>query len=296
MKYKYDSRKNRASQMKRKQEFFSVSHFAMPLSTVNCQLSTVNWIHTFSAKEKDTETGYSYFGSRYYNSDLSIWLSVDPMSDKYPSLSPYAYCANNPIRIIDPSGDSCAVLLAGNALKGAGHMAILIQNKDNKNRWELYSKNGDDNGNLKTAFGQERGTPDDQPCIDRENGGVKSWESVQEFLNDSQYNTVNHDGEGGIYYTDAYVLPTTQEQDDIIREGMNEKLNENYNFFTNNCSQAVTYSLRKARVNMISPAVGDPMNFSGHGPISVGRGTIPLITFEKIQLLNPGNKTYYPKR
>ena len=60
--------------------------------------------YTFSAKEKDTETGYSYFGSRYYNSDLSIWLSVDPMSDKYPSLSPYVYCADNPVKLVDPNG------------------------------------------------------------------------------------------------------------------------------------------------------------------------------------------------
>ena len=60
---------------------------------------------TFSAKEKDAETGFSYFGSRYYNSDLSIWLSVDPMSDKYPSLSPYVYCANNPIKLVDPNGE-----------------------------------------------------------------------------------------------------------------------------------------------------------------------------------------------
>ena len=59
---------------------------------------------TFSAKEKDSETGFSYFGSRYYNSDLSIWLSVDPMSDKYPSTSPYAYCRNNPIILVDPNG------------------------------------------------------------------------------------------------------------------------------------------------------------------------------------------------
>ena len=62
-------------------------------------------MYTFSAKEKDTETGYSYFGSRYYNSDLSIWLSVDPMSDKYPSLSPYVYCADNPIKLVDPNGE-----------------------------------------------------------------------------------------------------------------------------------------------------------------------------------------------
>ena len=87
--------------------------------------------HTFSAKEKDTETGLSVtslrsvsssslsqaqtsltwrslirrFGSRYYSSDPSIWLSVDPMSDKYPSFSPYVYCANNPVKLVDPNGE-----------------------------------------------------------------------------------------------------------------------------------------------------------------------------------------------
>ena len=61
--------------------------------------------YTFSAKEKDAETGYSYFGSRYYNSDLSIWLSVDPMADKYPSMSSYVYCADNPIKLVDPNGE-----------------------------------------------------------------------------------------------------------------------------------------------------------------------------------------------
>jgi RHS repeat-associated protein len=62
--------------------------------------------YTFSAKERDSETGLSYFGARYYSSDLSIWLSVDPMSDKYPSLSPYVYCANNPVKLVDPNGDT----------------------------------------------------------------------------------------------------------------------------------------------------------------------------------------------
>ena len=60
---------------------------------------------TFSAKERDPETGLSYFGSRYYSSDLSIWLSVDPQSDKYASLSPYVYCADNPVKLVDPNGE-----------------------------------------------------------------------------------------------------------------------------------------------------------------------------------------------
>ena len=60
---------------------------------------------TFSAKERDVETGLSYFGSRYYSSDLGIWLSVDPQAAKYPGLSPFTYCANNPIKLVDPNGE-----------------------------------------------------------------------------------------------------------------------------------------------------------------------------------------------
>ena len=37
----------------------------------------------FTTTELDNETSYTYFGARYYDADLSIWLSVDPMSDKY---------------------------------------------------------------------------------------------------------------------------------------------------------------------------------------------------------------------
>jgi RHS repeat-associated protein len=38
-------------------------------------------------------TEYKTHNARYYDSDVSIWLSIDPLSDKYPSLSPYMYCA-----------------------------------------------------------------------------------------------------------------------------------------------------------------------------------------------------------
>jgi len=65
-----------------------------------------NWgtNYKFNGKELDEETGFYYYGARYYNPDISIWLSIDPLSDKYPSLSPYNYCANNPIKYVDPDG------------------------------------------------------------------------------------------------------------------------------------------------------------------------------------------------
>ncbi len=149
MELEYASRKNCASQMKRKQAFFSAAHFAIPLPPVHCPLSTVPCIHTFSAKEKDSETGLSYFGSRYYSSDLSIWLSVDPMSDKYPSLSPYVYCANNPIKLVDPNGEDWEVNESGYVRQ--------VGDKDNNT---LYAVKG----TLEFSFG-ERKTKEDGTFI-----------------------------------------------------------------------------------------------------------------------------------
>jgi RHS repeat-associated protein len=60
---------------------------------------------SFTGKEKDEETGYGYFGARYMDHKLTtMWLSVDPMMDKYPNISPYNYCMWNPIRVIGPDG------------------------------------------------------------------------------------------------------------------------------------------------------------------------------------------------
>ena len=104
--------------------------------TAHYSLLTANSSYTFSAKEKDTETGLSYFGSRYYSSDLSVWLSVDPMAHKYPSLSPYTYCADNPVKLVDPNGEYLEV--ADNddthndllSIVGKTHRDRVIFNKD----------------------------------------------------------------------------------------------------------------------------------------------------------------------
>jgi RHS repeat-associated protein len=59
----------------------------------NQQASAYNERFKFTGKERDEETGYDYFGARNYTSAASIWLSVDPLADKYPGISPYAYCS-----------------------------------------------------------------------------------------------------------------------------------------------------------------------------------------------------------
>lgn len=71
-----------------------------------------NW-YRFNAKELDKETNLYYYGARYYNPSLSIWYGVDPLADKYPSLSPYVYTTNNPINYIDLNGQDFILAIFG---------------------------------------------------------------------------------------------------------------------------------------------------------------------------------------
>jgi uncharacterized protein (TIGR02594 family) len=68
--------------------------------------NTWNTPYLFNAKELDEETGLYYYGARYYDPRISLWLSNDPLQDKYPNISAYAYCLNNPIIRIDPDGNA----------------------------------------------------------------------------------------------------------------------------------------------------------------------------------------------
>lgn len=71
---------------------------------VNQRANSYDERFKFTGKERDTETGYDYFGARYYLSLLGIWLSPDPLLDEYPEISSYAYCKWNPMRYVDPNG------------------------------------------------------------------------------------------------------------------------------------------------------------------------------------------------
>ena len=86
---------------------------------------------TFTGKEKDSETGFYYFGARYYDPSLSgLFLSVDPMADKYPSISPYAYCAWNPVKLVDPDGKDWYDLYSDGRLVRNDEKSIKYQDRD----------------------------------------------------------------------------------------------------------------------------------------------------------------------
>ena len=58
----------------------------------------------YNGKEFDEETGNYYYGARYYDPRLSIFISVDPLAEQAPDWTPYRYGFNNPIKYTDPTG------------------------------------------------------------------------------------------------------------------------------------------------------------------------------------------------
>jgi RHS repeat-associated protein len=65
----------------------------------------------FAGKEKDTETGLSYFGARYFGSSLGRFSTVDRILNVEASLAEpqrwnrYSYALNNPFRYVDTDGN-----------------------------------------------------------------------------------------------------------------------------------------------------------------------------------------------
>ncbi|MCS4240305.1 RHS repeat-associated core domain-containing protein [Myroides odoratus] len=79
----------------------------LPFGEVMVEQSTNNLlenVYKFNGKELDTQTGYYYYGARYYDPGTSIFLSVDPLAEEFPAWIPYHYVHNNPINLIDPTG------------------------------------------------------------------------------------------------------------------------------------------------------------------------------------------------
>ena len=59
-----------------------------------------------NGKELDRMHGLEWYdyGARIYEPGICRFMTMDPLCEKYYNISPYAYCANNPVNLIDPIG------------------------------------------------------------------------------------------------------------------------------------------------------------------------------------------------
>ena len=63
-------------------------------------------VHKHTGKEFQGFNGLAWYdnNARYYDPILARFTTQDPLAEKYPWLSPYNHCANNPLKFIDPDG------------------------------------------------------------------------------------------------------------------------------------------------------------------------------------------------
>jgi RHS repeat-associated protein len=64
--------------------------------------------YRFTGKELDKQNGLNMydFGARLFDvAGVPMWTSVDPLAEKYYNVSPYSYCAGDPVNKFDPDGN-----------------------------------------------------------------------------------------------------------------------------------------------------------------------------------------------
>ena len=78
--------------------------------------NTTTQPYKYNGKELDRSFGLDWYdyGARWMDGVGGRWSSMDPLCEKYYSVSPYAYCAGNPVNRIDPDGRSIYMLFYTN--------------------------------------------------------------------------------------------------------------------------------------------------------------------------------------
>ena len=97
--------------------------------------NTWNTPYLFNAKEFDEETGMYYYGARYYEPRLSLWMSVDKLSEENPNVSTYCYTDNNPIKYLDPDGNKKVVVTGGLDNHNKNPMNFILASKIQVNNY-----------------------------------------------------------------------------------------------------------------------------------------------------------------
>ena len=148
---------------------------------VNQQANSYDERFKFTGKERDTESGYDYFGARYYSSMLNHWTSPDKKSDEYPHISSYAYCNWNPMKNVDPNGKEVI-----------NKMDSKSQNSDQRN---LYTAalNFQDNPKQNQIFYIAHGNQDRMYPVEHMNDGIDAQGFVDYIKNNSELWNVTED-------------------------------------------------------------------------------------------------------
>ena len=226
---------------------------------------------SFTGKEKDSESGYYYFGARYYQPTLSIWNSVDPMADKYPSLSPYNYCAWNPMKLVDPNGDT--IVYTGTKEQQVILQHLVSQFKERlPDKYELlansknvynvqYSDGNDDGSGGSFTYDINSGCFNVNIASDRNTANENSYSDIEVLAHEFKHAEQYEGGQLGfkVIHSTGKVIPYAYDQQDEIEAAIQA------NLFNSKSSN--TYDAIKSIINITR----SKYNYLPHNSINVYR-------------------------
>ena len=174
----------------------------VPFGEVFIEERNITWNtpYLFNAKELDDETGLYYYGARYYDPRTSVWLSTDPMQEKYPGFSTYAYTFNNPIKFIDPTG-----MEPDNVKEGYKNVVVISTYSKPKGNED---KKGNDLAQIEATKGAKKLKNNTLLIFAKNKKDMLT--QIEEQLGDSKINNLIISGHGnynspGIFIGDDYI-------------------------------------------------------------------------------------------
>jgi len=86
----------------------NTDYFPFGLAHTTANLDKNKYLYNGKELQNENIAGKSFnnldYGARFYDPTIARWNVIDPLAEKYYGLSPFAYCANNPMKFIDPDG------------------------------------------------------------------------------------------------------------------------------------------------------------------------------------------------